>query len=41
MGREAVPCSECDGQPDESDDMDGCGTCYGSGYEVNETDDDD
>ena len=31
---EAVPCSECDGHPDESEDMDGCGTCGGSGYEV-------
>jgi hypothetical protein len=37
----AVPCSECGGMPDESDDMSGCSTCWGSGYEIIYEDDTD
>ena len=37
----AEPCPECNGMPDESDDMTGCGTCWGDGWVVVEDDEDD
>jgi len=30
--RSGVPCPDCDGHPEESEDLDGCGTCWGDGW---------